>query len=228
MNEREFEYYKFITSVHGQGMVVTFQENSSSCLLMNQMTGDLVVTLMFSLIVQKKKKKHRSNNDRQRGTGQMDHEMDKDGNYPHDGYKIFGRIETEQYLQAHVGELENKVNAAREAIARRRDEIFQNAIKNKERLVRLEKAQDRIYNAGKVMTIGVVAFMSLELATGAYTLVRWIINRGKSKRKQPHSREEITYSVDDNDESEAEEAWQEEDASLVPKRLHARHWQIAE
>jgi hypothetical protein len=158
----------------------------------------------------------------------MDHEMDKDGNYRHDDYKLFGRIETERYLQANVGELENKVNAVREAITRRRGKILQNAIKNKERLVRLEKAQDRIDNVGKVMTIGVICFIAVELATGASTLVRRIINKWKSKRKQPRSREEISDSVDDNDESEAEELGQEVDTSLVPRRLHARHWQISE
>src|SRR5208282_3441831 len=159
-------------------MVVTFQENSSF-LLLNQMNGDLCCS---SLIVQN----HRSNHNRQKtGPDEMDHEMDKDGNYPHDGYKIFGRKEAEQYLQAKVGELENRANTAREAITRRRAELFQHSRKNKERLLRLEKAQDHIENIGKGMAIGLVCFMGLQLATGGFTLIRWIIKRWKSKRKQP-------------------------------------------
>lgn len=158
----------------------------------------------------------------------MDHEMDKDSNYPHDSYKIFGRKEAEQYLQANVGELENRANAAREAITRRRDEIFQNAVKHKERLARLEKSQDHIDNFGKGIAIALVCFTGFELATGGFTLIRWIINKWKSKRKQPQSREEISDSVDDNHEFEVKEGRQEEDANMVPRRLHARHWRIAE
>lgn len=160
----------------------------------------------------------------------MDHQMDEDGNYPNDVNKLYGPKKSTEYLQAQISHLEQTRKQRLDAFNQRKNEIYQQGLKDKNKLTRIENLQTDIRNVEMVFGIGAVLLLGLQFAIGGVGLLRQFWKGWKLKRKKRQSRVITTNegARDDGQYLMEAEVRQVDRGSLVPRRLHARHWRISE